>query len=201
MKIFFKISRKTSQNAFQLIRQLLHLSSFTPLQFFCQALMTEKFLSRLPRSCVKFTVFKYQMDFYTPIESIVFSLLFCRKESRFLLRRLWKKWLTPPARIGDIRWILGGVGQLSVKHGDVSRIHSLQPTCLQRAINFPVCWPNKIFRGSSNWRKKLTTYPGHTQSRPSGSIGLSKHEMDGSDNFIPQHTDLALMQKPTEVYQ
>ena len=81
MKIFFKISRKTSQNAFQLIRQLLHLSSFTPLQFFCQALMTEKFLSRfaLPRSCVKFTVFKYQMDFYTPIESIVFSLFFVGK--------------------------------------------------------------------------------------------------------------------------
>ena len=161
--------------------------------------MTEKFLScfALPRSCVKFTVFKYQMDFYPPIESIVFSLFLSERITVSSSATMKKNDSPPPARIGDIRWILGGVGQLSVKHGDVSRIHSLQPTCLQRAINFPVCWPNKIFRGSSNWRKKLTTYPGHTQSRPSGS----KHEMDGSDNFIPQHTDLALMQKPTEVSQ
>ena len=99
MKIFFKISRKTSQNAFQLIRQLLHLSSFTPLQFFCQALMTEKFLSRfaLPRSCVKFTVFKYQMDFYTPIESIVFSLFLSERITVSSLATMKKMTHPPPA--------------------------------------------------------------------------------------------------------
>ena len=65
----------------------------------------------------------------------------------------------------------------------------------------PTLLSPRIFRGSSkHWRKKqLTTYPGHSQSRPSGSIRVGKHEMDGQDSFPVRMQQFNSYEEVTEV--
>ena len=170
-----------------LMRQLLlHLSSFTPvaiLPFSSAAPMNLDKILFVTLAAILCNFYSFEISDWSCklVESVTVSQVLHSVES--IYRHNSK--MTHSSRCSQVTSeILGGNYQWNMETSLNFSLTSSQLSC--NAIHqLPTLLSPRIFRGSSkHWRKKqLTTYPGHSQSRPSGSIRVGKHEMDGQDSF------------------